>query len=175
MSHLTPRCLSLVFGSLALCPLVLCPLALCSPGIAQSAEPAFVDLFDGKTLAGFEQKGGKARYHAEDGCLVGTTVPNTPNSFLCTKRHYGDFILEYEFLVDDRLNSGVQIRSHSLADYRKGRVHGYQVEIDPSKRAWTAGIYDEARRGWLNNLKDNEAARKAFRSSAWNKRVRTST
>jgi len=47
-------------------------------------------------------------------------------------------------------------------------VHGYQVEIDPSERAYSGGIYDEARRGWLNDLKDNEAARKAFNVKEWN-------
>ena len=33
-----------------------------------------------------------------------------------------------------------------------GRVHGYQCEIDmdvKKARFWTAGIYDEGRRGWL--------------------------
>jgi hypothetical protein len=50
-----------------------------------------------------------------------------------------------------------------------GRVHGYQVEIDPSDRAWTGGIYDESRRGWLNDLKTNPAARQAFRQGEWNR------
>ncbi len=139
---------------------------------ARAEQVKLVDLFDGESLDGFEQKGGKAKYRVEDGCIVGTTVPQTPNSFLCTKKHYGDFILEYEFKVDAAMNSGVQIRSHSIPGYRKGRVHGYQVEIDPNvtrNRMWTAGIYDEARRGWLNDLKDNEPARKAFKPEQWNK------
>ena len=50
-----------------------------------------------------------------------------------------------------------------------GRVHGYQVEIDPSKRAWSAGIYEEGRRGWLNDLSKNDAARAAFKQGDWNK------
>ena len=129
----------------------------------------FVPLFDGKTLDGWHQLGGKAEYTVEDGMIVGSSVPNTSNSFLCTNKIYGDFILELEFKVDPGLNSGVQIRSSSFPDYRKGRVHGYQVEIDPGSRAWSAGIYDEGRRGWLNNLKENEPARKAFKPEAWNK------
>jgi hypothetical protein len=88
---------------------------------------------------------------------------------LCTKKHYSDFILELETKVDPSLNSGVQIRSNSLAEYQNGRVHGYQVEIDPSERAFSGGIYDEARRGWLNDLADNEAGRKAFKNGQWNK------
>ena len=114
------------------------------------------------------QKGGKAIYTVEDKQIVGTTVPNTSNSFLCTEKNYSDFILEYEFKVDPQLNSGVQIRSNSLPDYKNGQVHGYQVEIDPSDRAWTAGIYEEGARGWLNNLEKNEPARKAFRQNEWN-------
>jgi hypothetical protein len=130
-------------------------------------------LFDGKTLDGWEVHGGFAKYHVEDEIIVGTTVEGSPNTFLCTKKQYGDFILEFEVNIDPRLNSGVQIRSHSFEEYRNGRVHGYQVEIDPSERAWSGGIYDEARRGWLNDLKDNETARKAFKNGQWNKfRVR---
>ena len=139
-----------------------------SPLPAADDAEGFVPLLDGKTLDGWKQLGGKAKYEASDGMIVGQSVPNTSNSFLCTEKHYSDFILEYEFKVDSSLNSGVQIRSHSLPEYKKGRVHGYQVEIDPSARAWTAGIYDESRRGWLNNLADNEPARKAFKQGEWN-------
>ena len=135
----------------------------------KAESPPWTPLFDGKSLNGWTQKGGKANYTVEDGCIVGRTVPKTPNSFLCTTKDYGDFILEYEFKVDPRLNSGVQIRSQ-IKD--NNRVFGYQVEIDPDterNRMWTGGIYDEARRGWLNDLSKNEPARKAFKPEAWNK------
>lgn len=130
--------------------------------------PKWKPLFNGKNLEGWEQINGEAEYSVEDGTIVGTTVKGSPNSFLCTKKHYTDFELEFEVKDDPRLNSGVQIRSNSLPDYKNGRVHGYQVEIDPSDRAWSGGIYDEARRGWLDDLKDNEAARKAFKNGEWN-------
>ena len=126
-------------------------------------------LFNGKDLTGWVKRGGEAKYKVEDNMIVGITGANTPNTFLCTKKKYSNFILEVEFLVDDRMNSGIQIRSNSLDSYRNGRVHGYQVEIDPSARAWTAGIYDEARRGWLYDLRNNEAARKSFKHNVWNK------
>ncbi|MHC4947436.1 MAG: family 16 glycoside hydrolase [Planctomycetota bacterium] len=129
----------------------------------------FERLFDGASLDGWRRLGGGADYRAEDGQIVGTTRPDQPNSFLCTTRTFDDFVLELEFRVHPELNSGVQIRSNSLPDYRDGRVHGYQVEIDPSDRAWSAGIYDEARRGWLATLEDNEPARRAFRPDAWNR------
>ena len=146
---------------------VLMSVALSFAGNRLNAQ--WESLFDGKNLDKWEQKNGKAKYEVKDNMIVGTTVLNTPNSFLCTKQKYGNFILELEFLVDEEMNSGVQIRSNSIESYKNGRVHGYQVEIDPSERAWTAGIYDEARRGWLYDMRNNEAARKAFKHKQWNK------
>lgn len=144
-------------------------------------KSGFVDLFDGKSKTGWVQKGGVAQYDIEEGVIVGRAVPGTPNSFLCTAKEYGDFILEVEFKADKGINSGIQIRSHCFdADTTieikgkpkkipAGRVHGYQVEIDTSDRAWSGGIYDEGRRGWLNDLKENPKAGAAFRQDDWNK------
>ncbi len=144
-------------------------------------DEGFVAIFDGKTLAGWVQRGGNAEYAVEDGAVVGSSVPNTPNSFLCTNKDYGNFVLELEFKVHSKLNSGVQIRSQCFDEPKEidhagkaikipaGRVHGYQVEIDPSARAYSGGIYDEGRRGWLADLKNNEPARKAFKQDEWNK------
>ncbi|MFB9054017.1 DUF1080 domain-containing protein [Formosa undariae] len=128
----------------------------------------WVDLFDGSTLNGWHQKGGDATYTVKEGTIVGTTVHNTTNSFLTSDKMYDDFILELDYKVDSTMNSGIQIRSNSLPQYRDGRVHGYQVEIDPSERAWSGGIYDESRRGWLNTLDNNPEAQKAFKQNDWN-------
>ncbi len=148
--------------------LLLCFLILSPMPFAHSGEENWTNLFNGKDLNGWVQRGGKAKYTVEDGAIVGTSVPHTSNSFLCTDRDYSDFVLELDFKVDHALNSGVQIRSQSLPDYKDGRVHGYQVEIDPKPRAWSGGIYDEGRRGWLNNLEGNDPARKAFKQNEWN-------
>jgi len=126
-------------------------------------------LFDGETLKGWIRRGGQAHFEAKDNTIVGTTAPGEPNSFLCTEKRYGNFILELEVKVDSDLNSGIQIRSQSREDYRNGVVHGYQVEVDPSERAWSGGVYDESRRGWLYDLKNNEAARQAFQAGQWNR------
>lgn len=161
-------------------------LFLAAPTFAANDE-GFVPLFDGKSLDEWVQRGGEAKYHVADGEVVGTSVARTPNTFLCTPREYGDFELTLEVKVDSPLNSGIQIRSECFDEPKKlsaqkpdgstwqgtvpaGRVHGYQVEIDPSARAWSGGIYDEARRGWLNDLtgEKNEAARKAFKPDEWN-------
>ncbi|WP_324023326.1 DUF1080 domain-containing protein [Maribacter sp. BPC-D8] len=128
----------------------------------------WVDLFDGETLNGWQKLGGEATYAIKDGAIVGTTTHGTPNTFLSTKKLYDDFILELDYKVDSTMNSGIQIRSNSIPNYQNGRVHGYQVEIDPSERAWSGGIYDEGRRGWLNPMTDNPAAQKAFKQNDWN-------
>lgn len=133
-----------------------------------SSGDEWIELFNGKDLSGWVQRGGEAKYTVEDGQIIGTTVPDTPNSFLCTRKNYSDFILELEVKVDTALNSGIQIRSQSNPDYKDGRVHGYQVEIDPSERAWSGGIYDEARRGWLDDLEGQPEAQKAFKNGEWN-------
>jgi len=124
-------------------------------------------LFDGKTLNGWQQVNGSAKYEVKEGAIVGTTAKGSPNSFLCTEKHYSDFELEFEVKVDTRLNSGVQIRSNSFKEYRNGRVHGYQVEISTDGNA--GFIYDEARRGWLSKDRSNEKAQQAFKEDKWNK------
>lgn len=135
----------------------------------QNKNEYWENLFNGKDLSGWKQLNGKARYEVKDREIIGTTVSNEPNSFLATEKEYGDFILEMELLVHPSMNSGIQIRSLSKADYQNGRVHGYQVEIDPSAREWSGGIYDEARRGWLYTLELNPEGKKAFKNNQWNK------
>ncbi|WP_370453823.1 DUF1080 domain-containing protein [Proteiniphilum sp. X52] len=136
---------------------------------AWGQEPKWENLFNGRNLRGWEKLNGTAEYKIEDNAIVGISKMNTPNTFLATKKMYGDFILEFEFKVDEGLNSGVQFRSNSLKEYQNGRVHGYQFEIDPSSRAWTGGVYDEARRGWLYPMNYNPEGQKAFKTGEWNK------
>lgn len=132
----------------------------------EDAPPKWVSLFNGKDLKGWKPLNGKAKFEVVNGEIVGSTVPNEPNSFLVTEEDYGDFIVELEFLVKD-MNAGIQFRSESKPDFKEGRVHGYQFEIDPSSRAWTGGIYDEARRDWLYTLEYNPAAKTASKPGEW--------
>jgi len=129
----------------------------------------WVNLFNGKDLTGWKQLNGEAKYTVENGVIVGTTVLNTPNSFICTEKNYSDFIFEVDLLVEPDMNSGIQFRSESKSDYNNGRVHGYQCEVDPSARAWSGGIYDEARRGWLYTLELNTDAKSALKMGEWNR------
>jgi len=133
---------------------------------AQNDTP-WIDLFNANSLEGWNIKGGEAPYINDNGTIIGTTKANTPNTFLTTDKMYGDFILEIEFLTEG-VNSGIQIRSNSFPYYQNGRVHGYQVETDPSKRAWSGGIYDEGRRKWLYTLENNPEAQKSYQANDWN-------
>jgi hypothetical protein len=137
-------------------------------GCVSPQDDKWLQMFNGKDLNGWIVKGGAMKFYFDKNELVGEVVPGEPNGFLCSEKNYRNFILEYEFLPNAKLNSGVQIRGQSKTEYLNGRVHGMQVEIDPSSRSWTGGIYDEARRGWLYPLNENEPARLAYKSSDWN-------
>lgn len=141
-------------------------LALGSVATAFANDGDWATLFNGKDLEGWEQKNGSAKYEVKDGSILGTSVPNSPNSFLFTKKEFADFELEFEVKVDAELNSGVQIRSHSLPSYQNGRVHGYQVEI--AVGGFSGGIYDEARRGkFLNAEKPTDEIRQLVKPNEW--------
>ena len=142
-------------------PLFFCLLIAwsCSSLQAENLKP----IFDGKTFDGWSKRG-SADFRVEDGMILGVSTTGG-YGWLCTEKNYGDFILELEINIKSG-NSGVQVRSHID---KKDVMVGYQIEVDSSTRAWSGGLYEQGRRGWLQNLKDNEAARKAFKVGEWNK------
>jgi Domain of Unknown Function (DUF1080) len=122
----------------------------------------WIDLFNGKNLDGWTQRTGNAKYYATNGCIVGEMIApgNGTNSFLCTTKEYDNFILEFDFKADPRMNTGAQFRSAFATNtvyfqwngktntVPPGYVYGYQVEVDTDLKGktWTGGIYDEHRR-----------------------------
>ncbi len=144
-----------------------------SSSFAQKAEKGWTKLFDGKSLEGWKQMAGDANYKVEKGQILGTStaVLNSGNSFLVYEKEYADFVLELDVKVESTLsNSGVQVRSHydPAANKGKGRVFGRQIEIDPSTRKWSGGIYDEGRRDWLYPMTLNSTAQDAFKVGEFN-------
>ena len=152
----------------------------------ESGSADWEPLFDGKTLDGWEVLEDQGKFFVEDGEIVGETTVGIKGSYLCTKATYDNFVLELEFKVDEGLNSGVQIRTDMHKEdtttlymsgrlelkprsFKAGQIFGYQIEIDTSPRAWTAGLYEVGRRGWLQTLEYNEPAREAFKQNEWNK------
>jgi 4-hydroxy-4-methyl-2-oxoglutarate aldolase len=172
------------------CRKIFFPVALLVVSVSLSfarQQEEWISLFDGKTLNCWSVHSGFAKYHVEDSAIVGTTVKGSPNTFLCTDREYGDFILEFEVLLDPKLNSGVQIRSKITESEkvfvfgdREGkaekriappdRVYGYQVEIATEKSGSSGNIYDEARRAFmLASTRSDPEASNAFKDGQWNK------
>ncbi len=107
---------------------------------------------------------GTASYKIADGTLRGWGQ-EPRNSFFAGPT-LADFELELEFKPEPGSNSGIQVRSMVTEDGLA--VRGYQVEIDTTDRAWTGGLYDELRRGWLEPLDDDPVARSALMPDRWN-------
>ena len=128
----------------------------------------WVPLFNGQDLSGWSQKNGTATYRVENGIVIGKTAEGSPNSFMCTTRDYSDFDLTFEVMDDPGLNSGVQIRSLSKADFNNGRVHGPQVEIETSPGE-SGYIYSEGTgRGWITK---QQPIKDAYVNGKWNRFV----
>ena len=142
--------------------------------LSAAEETGFTPLFNGKDLTGWKSVGGNGEYKIEGTDIVGVGVDVKANTFLITEKTYKNFDFRFEMKFDTTTgNSGVMIRGLQTPD-KKGnlRVNGYQCEHDNGKgRSWTAGLFDEARRGWLapyrkgngkNDTPETKAAQKKF-------------
>lgn len=133
---------------------------------ARGEPGVWLSLFNGHSLKGWVQRNGYASYEVEKGAILGRTDEGSPNSFLCTREDFSDFELKFEVMVNDLLNSGVQIRSQSRADYRDGRVHGPQVEISAAPEGSAGYIFSEGtERGWLSQSRPLQGL---FKGGDWN-------
>lgn len=144
-----------------LCATIAC-LGLTTACRSPRSESGLKPIFNGKNWSGWDRRG-QAKYSIRDGVIVGETGKGG-HGWLCTSRTYGDFILELDVKIDTG-NAGIQIRSH-IDD--KDVMVGYQIEVDPSKRAWSGGLYEQGGRGWLQPLTNNPAAQQAFKVGQWN-------
>jgi hypothetical protein len=138
---------------------------------AQAQNGNWKNLFNGKDLSGWKAIAGKATFEVKDGVIEGTAVHGTGNTFLVSEEMYTDFILEVDLKINHiSSNSGIMARGQFDPAKRNGEglVFGYQIEADPTPRAWSGGVYDEARRGWFYTLDLNPAAKTAFKMGEWN-------
>ena len=117
-------------------------------------------LFEQDDLNGWYIVGPQVAFTLDNGTLTGEGKESR-NSFLTSKKSYGDFYLKVDVKII-RGNSGIQVRSHDIDN----RLVGYQIEADPSPRAWSGGLYDEGRRAWLQP--PVEEVRDTFKLNAWN-------
>lgn len=166
-----------------LMPLVFLPgaiLTACQPG--ESGGPngtsaqEWTPLFNGENLDGWANPYDWGKAWVENGEI---RLRASEKFFLVTDSTFRDFVFEGEVQLPDReSNSGFMFR----AQVDTNRVYGYQAEVDPSDRAWSGGLYDEGRRGWLHPAEGDSVAGVSFRRNhgdtfnpdGWNEyRIRT--
>jgi len=144
------------------------------------AEPELTDgfrsLFNGKDLDGWTPKGGHSKFEAQNGIIVGTCVPGSDSTYLCTDRaDFTSFVFTCEMKWLVKGNSGVMFRSRTRQDKRKQKttVFGPQAEMEgPGRdRCWSGGIYGQSCGGWFYPmwLKAHKAARQALNENGWNR------
>ncbi len=122
---------------------------------AESQE--WTSLFNGEDLEGWTNPYEWGEAEVVDGEI---RLQADEKFFLVTEEAYDDFVFEGEVRVPDReSNSGIQFRSNVDTN----EVYGYQAEVDPSDRAWSGGLYDEGRRGWLHPAEGDSTAGVEFR------------
>lgn len=134
----------------------------------------FVALFNGKDLTGWAPKGGKATFEVKDGVIVGTAVPDTPSTYLCTERtDFNDFIFTCEIKWEVNLNTGIMFRADSKKKGEIEDVFGPQAEMEgvAGKRGWSGGVYGQSCGGYFYPLwlKEHHEARAALKPKDWNR------
>ena len=135
-------------------------------------ETGWTNLFDSKTLKGWNNP-----YEWGEATVVDGEIHLVASKkfFLCTEKTYSDFIFEAEVkMPEGKSNSGFLFRCR----VKPNRAWGYQAEVDTDARAWSGGLYDEGRRGWLHPKKPNnspsadafrEKTKGSFKRHDWNK------
>ena len=119
------------------------------PVPAPADEEGFVEIFDGKTLDGWD--GDPTYWSVVDGVITGSITPETlleRNTFLIWRDGApGDFELKLEYRVSAEGNSGINYRSLEV-DTLPWALKGYQLDID-GKGRWTGQNYEERGRRFL--------------------------
>ncbi len=160
-----PKVLIMRFSGRVLC--ILLPVILLSHSqsvVADEKEEGFHQLFDGKTLDGWDGDAKVFRVH--DSSIIGgqlkERIPH--NYFLSTKEEYADFELRLEFkLIGADTNAGIQLRSTRIPDHHE--MIGYQADL--GQNYWGA-LYDESRRNKILQAPDKEKLAKVLKVDDWN-------
>ena len=126
--------------------------------------------FNGKDLTGW--RGDEKLWSVENGEIVGKTAGLKKNEFLMSELSVGDFRLALDVkLVDDKGNSGIQIRSQPIEN---GLMRGYQCDVGPG---WWGKLYEEHGRALLESKGGEQFVKKGdwnhYEIVAVGSRVRT--
>ncbi len=90
-------------------------------------------LFDGKTLDGWEMRR-EGSWRIEDG-----TISRVKGGYLWTKERYGDFILDCEFKISPKCNSGIFFRTYDTNDPVQT---GFEMQVQDSFGKKNIGTHD---------------------------------
>lgn len=145
-----------------------------------TASKAPVQIFDGKTLKGWE--GDSIHWRAENGHLVGEVTPETllkTNTFLIYQGEQpADFELTCEFKITSGGNSGINYRS-VMVDNVPHALKGYQADIDGANN-YTGQNYEErgrttlAYRGQITTIPQaTDSLQNGVKNNAWTPAVVT--
>lgn len=132
-----------------------------------AATSAPVNLFDGRTLAGWE--GDPKYWSVEDGVITGGSrseeIPH--NIFLATRASFDDFELQLEMRITGNrgfVNSGIQIRSSR----KPGSTEMVGYQVDAGEGYW-GQLYDESRRNrMIAEAQNPKAVLAAVHPQGWN-------
>jgi hypothetical protein len=128
-------------------------------------QPNRVEIFDGKSFAGWE--GDLTIFRIRDGAIVGGTLARkiARNEFLCTTKTYGDFELRLKFklLGGEGANAGIQFRTKRIPNHHE--VSGYQADMGTGY--WGA-LYDESRRNKILKAPNEEKMKRVVKLDDWN-------
>jgi hypothetical protein len=140
------------------------------------AQKGFVQIFDGKSLKGWE--GDLNYWRVENGNLVGEITPSTllkRNQFIIWRDGItADFELMLECKISSAGNSGINYRSEEVKDLDHA-LRGYQADIDGANR-YTGQNYEERGRTTLayrgqrvvvNEVSSSGPLSEHIKSNAW--------
>lgn len=121
------------------CWIIILFLTACSPGkqaVSTTADKGFINIFDGKTLNGWE--GDPKYWRVENGIMTGEVTPQTilkRNTFIIWRGGKpADFELKVSYRISDSGNSGVNYRSVEI-DTLPLALKGYQADIDGKNKS----------------------------------------
>lgn len=129
---------------------------------------AWRPLFDGKSLAGWEEWGSE-RWEVVNGTIQGRRGPKESEGYLATVATWRDFRVRGQFHMLGEGNYGLFY--HSSVRFRDDGypvISGVQGEVEPEYPGETGWHYESYRRGWIvpPNKKSVEAY--ALRPELWN-------
>ncbi len=179
------KCIPLAVILVVLLPFIFTMTSCKAQSKNNSKANGFVQIFDGKTLNGWE--GDPTYWRVENGNLVGEITPTTllkTNSFIIWRGGKpADFELTLDFKITKAGNSGINYRSAELTDVPHA-LKGYQADIDGAQR-YTGQNYEERARTTLAyrgekvtvnaNQNSSDSLRMHIKNNAWLERTVTGT